>query len=138
MTLWAPSHGKRSRGIDQLTSDTGMEREELGTGERDVWKECSSEDATVGMYDICGKTFLLLKTYQDKKLHNDLTKPCESFLYLHIYLSQIDNCPSLKSFSLHIASINHNRKAFLRVKNYKYIIVMMQINLNFLLKLSIV
>ena len=27
--------------------------------------------------DICGKTFLLLKTCQDKKLHNDLTKPCE-------------------------------------------------------------
>ena len=29
--------------------------------------------------DICGKTFLLLKTCQDKKLHNDLTKPCEMF-----------------------------------------------------------
>ena len=27
--------------------------------------------------DICGKTYLLLKTCQDKKLHNDLTKPCE-------------------------------------------------------------
>ena len=27
--------------------------------------------------DICGKTFLLLKTCQDKKLHIDLTKPCE-------------------------------------------------------------
>ena len=27
--------------------------------------------------DIFGKTFLLLKTCQDKKLHNDLTKPCE-------------------------------------------------------------
>ena len=27
--------------------------------------------------DICGKTFLLLKTSQDKNLHNDLTKPCE-------------------------------------------------------------
>ena len=27
--------------------------------------------------DICGKTFLLLKTCQDKKLHNDFTKPCE-------------------------------------------------------------
>ena len=27
--------------------------------------------------DICGKRFLLLKTCQDKKLHNDLTKPCE-------------------------------------------------------------
>ena len=26
---------------------------------------------------ICGKTFLLLKTCQDKKLHNDLIKPCE-------------------------------------------------------------
>ena len=24
--------------------------------------------------DICGKTFLLLRTCQDKKLHNDLTK----------------------------------------------------------------
>ena len=27
--------------------------------------------------DICGKTYLLLKTCQDKKLHNDLTNPCE-------------------------------------------------------------
>ena len=27
--------------------------------------------------DICWKAFLLLKTCQDKKLHNDLTKPCE-------------------------------------------------------------
>ena len=27
--------------------------------------------------DICGKTYFLLKTCQDKKLHNDLTKPCE-------------------------------------------------------------
>ena len=27
--------------------------------------------------DICGKTFLLLKTCQDKKLHNDLTNPGE-------------------------------------------------------------
>ena len=27
--------------------------------------------------DICGKTYVLLKTCQDKKLHNDLTKPCE-------------------------------------------------------------
>ena len=27
--------------------------------------------------DIYGKTFLLLNTCQDKKLHNDLTKPCE-------------------------------------------------------------
>ena len=53
-----------------------------------------------------------------------------------IYLYQIDNCPNLKSFSLHIASINHNRKAGLRMKNYKSIIVMMQINPYFLLKLS--
>ena len=51
-------------------------------------------------------------------------------------LSQIDNRPILKSFSLHIASINYNRKAGRRVKNYKYIIVMMQINPYFLLKLS--
>ena len=27
--------------------------------------------------DICGKAFLLHKICQDKKLHNDLTKPCE-------------------------------------------------------------
>ena len=27
--------------------------------------------------DICGKTFLLLKTCQDKKLNNGLAKPCE-------------------------------------------------------------
>ena len=27
--------------------------------------------------DICGKTYFLLKACQDKKLHNDLTKPCE-------------------------------------------------------------
>ena len=27
--------------------------------------------------DICGKTFILLKPRRDKKLHNDLTKPCE-------------------------------------------------------------
>ena len=59
-----------------------------------------------------------------------------NFILATIYLSQIDNCPSLKSFSLHIASINHNRKAGLRVKNYKSIIVMMQINPNCLLKLS--
>ena len=47
LILWAQSHGKRSRGrppttyIDQLTDDTGMEREELGTamGDRNVWKE---------------------------------------------------------------------------------------------------
>ena len=44
-----------------------------------------------------------------------------SFLYLHIYLSQVDIC--LQTFSLDIASINHNRKADLRVKNYKSIIV---------------
>ena len=27
--------------------------------------------------DICGKTYFLLTTCQDKKLHNDLAKPCE-------------------------------------------------------------
>ena len=59
-----------------------------------------------------------------------------NFILATISLSQMDNCPSMKSFSLYIASINHNRKAGLRVKNYKSIIVMMQINQNFLLKLS--
>ena len=58
-----------------------------------------------------------------------------NFILATIYLSQIDNFPSLKSFSLHIASINHNMKAGVRVKNYKSIIVMMQINPDFLLKL---
>ena len=27
--------------------------------------------------DICGMTYFLLKTCEDKKLHDDLTKPCE-------------------------------------------------------------
>ena len=54
-----------------------------------------------------------------------------NYVYLHIYLSQVDNWPHLKTFSLHITSINHNRMADLRVKNYKSIIVMMQINLTF-------
>ena len=34
-----------------------------------------------------------------------------NFILATIYLSQIDNRPILKSFSLHIASINHNGKA---------------------------
>ena len=47
LLLWYPNHGKRSRGrpektyIDQLSSDTGCEREELANAmqNRDGWRE---------------------------------------------------------------------------------------------------
>ena len=32
--------------------------------------------------DICGKTFLLLKTCQDKKLHDDFAKSCARKVYV--------------------------------------------------------
>ena len=77
-------------------------------------------------HDICDSTWVNLPHF---------SYHCHFYICIFT-LFQEDNCPSLETFSLHIASINHNRKADLRVENYKSIIVMMQINRMFLLKLS--